>query len=162
MTDGGGASNGVIVRCAVRTPELLPDYASALAAGADLKAAMEEPLTLGPGQRVRLGTGVRIELPPGYEAQVRPRSGLAHRHGITTLNSPGTIDADYRGEVSVILINLGMSPTRLFPEKELRRWSWPRFPVRNSRSPMTSDRRSGAKEASAQPGDERPIVTNGA
>ena len=119
MTDGRGASSGVVVRCAVRTPELLPEYASALAAGADLKAAIEEPFTLAPGQRVRLETGIRIELPPGYEAQIRPRSGLAHRHGITTLNSPGTIDADYRGEVSVILINLGHEPYEIVPGERI-------------------------------------------
>lgn len=119
MTDGRGASNAVVVRCAVRAPELLPEYASALAAGADLKAAIDEPFTLGPGERVRLGTGLRIELPPGYEAQVRPRSGLAHRHGITTLNSPGTIDADYRGEVSVILINLGNDPYEIVPGERI-------------------------------------------
>ena len=115
MTD----AKGPIVRCMVRVPELLPEYASARAAGADLKADLEESVTLAPGKRLRVGTGLRIELPPGFEAQVRPRSGLAHRHGITTLNSPGTIDADYRGEVSVILINLGDEPYDIVPGERI-------------------------------------------
>jgi dUTP pyrophosphatase len=87
----------------------LPAYATAGAAGLDLLAAVPEaePLALEPGRHALVPTGVRIALPPGYEAQVRPRSGLALRHGVTVLNSPGTIDADYRGEIGVILINLG-------------------------------------------------------
>jgi dUTP pyrophosphatase len=87
----------------------LPAYQSALAAGLDLIAAVpaDTPLVLAPGARALVPTGVAIALPPGTEAQVRPRSGLAARHGVTVLNSPGTIDADYRGEVQVILINLG-------------------------------------------------------
>jgi dUTP pyrophosphatase len=80
------------------------------AAGADLCAAVFEDLTLQPGARALVPTGFAIALPPGYEAQVRPRSGLAMRHGITCLNSPGTIDADYRGPVSVVLANLGSEP----------------------------------------------------
>ena len=83
----------------------LPSYASAGAAGLDLRAA--EDATLAPGARALIATGFAIALPRGYEAQVRPRSGLAAKHGVTVLNSPGTIDADYRGEVKVILINLG-------------------------------------------------------
>jgi len=88
----------------------LPAYQSALAAGLDLMAAVpaDAPLVLAPGARALVPTGVAIALPPGTEAQVRPRSGLAARHGVTVLNSPGTIDADYRGEVQVILINLGI------------------------------------------------------
>jgi dUTP pyrophosphatase len=88
----------------------LPAYQSALAAGLDLLAAVpaDAPLVLAPGARALVPTGVAIALPPGTEAQVRPRSGLAARHGVTVLNSPGTIDADYRGEVQVILINLGV------------------------------------------------------
>jgi len=85
----------------------LPRYATALSAGADLIAAVEHSVALGPGERALVPTGVSIELPPGYEAQVRPRSGLAIKHGVTCLNSPGTIDADYRGEIGVILINHG-------------------------------------------------------
>ena len=84
------------------------------AAGADLVACLESPeLTIAPGQRQLVGTGCAIELPVGYEAQVRPRSGLALKHGITVLNTPGTIDADYRGEVKVLLVNLGAEPFTL-------------------------------------------------
>jgi len=85
----------------------LPDYATADSAGADLLAAVDTPMSLEPGQRALVPTGIAIALPSGYEAQVRPRSGLALKHGITGLNSPGTIDADYRGEIGVILINHG-------------------------------------------------------
>ena len=85
----------------------LPEHATALSAGVDLLAAIDGDLCLEPGRRALVPTGLSIELPQGYEAQVRPRSGLANKHGITVLNSPGTIDADYRGEVCVILINLG-------------------------------------------------------
>jgi dUTP pyrophosphatase len=88
-------------------PLPLPAYQSSLAAGMDLHADVDEPLSLHPGERRLVPTGLAIELPPGYEAQVRPRSGLALRDGVTLLNAPGTIDADYRGEVSVLLINLG-------------------------------------------------------
>lgn len=88
----------------------MPQYATEGAAGADLCAALEEPLVLAPMARALVPTGVCIALPPGYEAQVRPRSGLAMRYGITCLNSPGTIDSDYRGEIKVILINLGDEP----------------------------------------------------
>ncbi|MCG0238027.1 MAG: dUTP diphosphatase [Firmicutes bacterium] len=80
------------------------------AAGMDLPAAVTEPVVLAPGDRALIPTGLILELPPGIEAQVRPRSGLALRHGVTCLNSPGTIDADYRGEVGVILVNLGREP----------------------------------------------------
>lgn len=92
-----------------RSGHELPEYASALAAGLDLKANLEAPIHLKPFQRELVATGLFIELPAGYEAQVRPRSGLAAKHGITVLNSPGTIDADYRGEVKVLLINLSES-----------------------------------------------------
>jgi dUTP pyrophosphatase len=87
----------------------LPAYETALAAGMDLRAALpdDEPLTLRPGSRFPVPTGLAIALPPGFEGQVRPRSGLAFKHGVTCLNSPGTVDADYRGEVKVILINHG-------------------------------------------------------
>jgi len=84
----------------------LPEYATEHAAGLDLKANLKEPLTLKPLQRQLVSTGLFIELPVGFEAQIRPRSGLAFKHGVTVLNSPGTIDADYRGEVKVLLVNL--------------------------------------------------------
>ncbi|MBR4088488.1 MAG: dUTP diphosphatase [Bacteroidales bacterium] len=84
----------------------VPFYATELSAGMDLKAAIEEPVELGSLERAMVPTGLFIELPAGYEAQVRPRSGLAAKHGITVCNSPGTIDADYRGEIKVILVNL--------------------------------------------------------
>jgi dUTP pyrophosphatase len=88
----------------------LPSYQSAHAAGLDLLAAMDSPAHLAPGARLLVPTAITIALPDGYEGQVRPRSGLAARHGITLLNTPGTIDADYRGEIKVILINLGTEP----------------------------------------------------
>jgi dUTP pyrophosphatase len=90
----------------------LPDYQTAEAAGFDLLAACpaDEPVTLEPGGRALVPTGLVLALPAGHEGQVRPRSGLAARHGVTVLNSPGTVDADYRGEVKVILVNLGEAP----------------------------------------------------
>ncbi|MGI8525307.1 MAG: dUTP diphosphatase [Pseudolabrys sp.] len=90
----------------------LPSYQSALAAGLDLHAAVpaNAPLTIAAGERVMVPTGLVIALPPGHEAQIRPRSGLAAKHGLTVLNAPGTIDADYRGEIQVLLINHGDEP----------------------------------------------------
>ena len=90
----------------------LPSYQTADAAGLDLTAAVPEdaPMTLAPGARALVPCGIAIALPPGFEGQVRPRSGLAVRHGVTVLNTPGTIDADYRGEVMVLLVNLGTEP----------------------------------------------------
>ena len=88
----------------------LPDYASAGAAGLDLRAAVESDLALPPGARIAVPTGLRLEIPAGFEGQVRPRSGLALRHGVTVANAPGTIDSDYRGELQVILLNLGDEP----------------------------------------------------
>lgn len=88
----------------------LPEPASAGAAGLDLRAAVEETLTLQPGKRALVPTGLVVEIPPGHEGQVRPRSGLALKHGVTVANAPGTIDSDYRGEVKVILVNLGDEP----------------------------------------------------
>jgi dUTP pyrophosphatase len=88
----------------------LPAYATADSAGLDLLAAVDSPVSLAPGERRLIPTGIAIALPPGTEAQVRPRSGLALKHGITVLNAPGTIDADYRGEIGVILINHGDQP----------------------------------------------------
>ena len=88
----------------------LPRYATAQSAGMDLLAAVEDEVVLAPGERRLIPSGLAIALPAGYEAQVRPRSGLALRHGVTCLNTPGTIDADYRGEIGIILINLGQEP----------------------------------------------------
>ncbi len=88
----------------------LPEYATSLSAGLDLRADIEEPVTLLPMERKLIGTGLYMALPPGFEAQVRPRSGLALKHGITVLNTPGTIDADYRGEIKVLLVNLSNEP----------------------------------------------------
>ena len=88
----------------------LPAYATALSAGMDLRANIDEPITLNSLERRLVPTGIYIALPPGYEAQVRPRSGLATKHGITVINSPGTVDADYRGEIRVSLVNLSKEP----------------------------------------------------
>ncbi len=91
----------------------LPQPATALSAGFDLRARLDRTLVLPPGERTHVPTGIAIALPEGYEAQVRPRSGLARRHGLALVNSPGTIDADYRGEVGVLLVNLGKEPIEL-------------------------------------------------
>ena len=88
----------------------LPAYSTKDSAGMDLRASLDEPLELKPMQRALIPTGIYIELPEGYECQIRPRSGLALKHGVTVLNTPGTIDADYRGEIGVILINLSDTP----------------------------------------------------
>jgi len=108
-------TNTIVIRCAA-LPHFeglaLPSYETAHAAGMDLRAAVSEsePMTLAPGAHAMVPTGITMALPEGYEAQIRPRSGLAAKHGVTCLNTPGTIDADYRGEVKVILINLGQAP----------------------------------------------------
>jgi dUTP pyrophosphatase len=96
----------MIVKVINHSKHPLPEYATAAAAGLDLKANIDEPIVLKPLQRQLVPTGLFMELPMGYEAQIRPRSGLAFKNGITVLNSPGTIDADYRGEVKVLLVNL--------------------------------------------------------
>ena len=88
----------------------LPAYATAGSAGMDLVAAIQDPLELPPGARLLVPTGLKLAIPAGFEAQVRPRSGLAANHGVTVLNAPGTIDSDYRGEVKVVLVNLGREP----------------------------------------------------
>ncbi|MCL1929263.1 MAG: dUTP diphosphatase [Treponema sp.] len=88
----------------------LPKYATAGAAGADVEAFLPLEIILQPGQRVKIPTGLVLEIPPGWEAQVRPRSGLALKYGITVLNAPGTIDSDYRGELEIILVNTGREP----------------------------------------------------
>ena len=93
----------------------LPAYETTGSAGMDLRAAIGEPVVIGPLQRAMIPTGLRIALPEGYECQIRPRSGLAAKHGVTVLNSPGTIDADYRGEIKVILVNLSDVPFTVNP-----------------------------------------------
>ena len=98
---------------------MTPVYASAQAAGADLKANLDAPVPLEPGQRLLVPTGIRIALPEGWEGQVRPRSGLALKQGLTMLNSPGTIDADYRGEVKVIMINLSQETVIIEPGQRI-------------------------------------------
>ena len=97
----------------------LPQYATPQSAGMDLKANIEEPVTLAPLERALIPTGIYIELPIGYEAQVRPRSGLAAKHGIGVVNSPGTIDSDYRGEIKVILVNLSNDKFTLNPGERI-------------------------------------------
>jgi dUTP pyrophosphatase len=107
---------GLRVRIKRLRPDVtLPRYMTAHAVGMDLAAAIEEPITLAGLERASVGTGIAISLPEGYEAQIRPRSGLASRHGVTLLNSPGTIDADYRGEIRVILINHGSEAVTIRP-----------------------------------------------
>lgn len=101
------------------SPFDLPSYATSGAAGLDLQANLTEGVTLAPLERKIIGTGLKMALPEGYEAQVRPRSGLAAKHGISVLNAPGTIDADYRGEVGVILVNLSQTPFRIEPGERI-------------------------------------------
>ena len=103
------------VKIVNNSPFGLPSYSTPLSAGMDLRAALSEPVTLKPLERQLVPTGLHIELPAGYEAQVRPRSGLAAKHGISIVNSPGTIDADYRGEIKVILVNLSDVPFTVNP-----------------------------------------------
>ncbi|MDG1252799.1 MAG: dUTP diphosphatase [Schleiferiaceae bacterium] len=98
-----------------RSNNPLPEFATTGSAGMDLRAHLDSVITLSPGERRLIPTGLHLALPPGWEAQVRPRSGLAYKHGVTVLNSPGTIDADYRGDVGVILINHGHEPFDVAP-----------------------------------------------
>jgi dUTP pyrophosphatase len=109
------------------SPYPLPEYATAQSAGLDLRAHLAETLLLQPGARALIPTGLRMALPPGWEAQVRPRSGLALKQGITVLNSPGTIDADYRGPVGVILINHGADPFSVEPGERIAQLVFARF-----------------------------------
>lgn len=97
----------------------MPAYETASAAGMDLRAALDEPVSLAPMERRLIPTGLFIALPQGYEAQIRPRSGLAFKHGVTVLNSPGTIDADYRGEIKVLLINFGTEHFEIKPGERI-------------------------------------------
>lgn len=100
----------VTIRIINKSANALPQYSTPSSAGMDLRANLTEPITLKPLERRLIPTGIHIELPEGYECQIRPRSGLALKHGITVLNTPGTIDADYRGEIGVILVNLSSEP----------------------------------------------------
>lgn len=107
------------VRIVNHSPFDTPAYATEQSAGVDLKANITEPIVLGSLERTLIPTGLFIALPKGYEAQVRPRSGLAAKHGITVLNTPGTIDADYRGEIKVILVNLSREPFEILPGERI-------------------------------------------
>ena len=99
----------------LRPDAIVPQYMTEGAAGLDLAASLEAPITIAPGDRAAIGTGLAMAIPPGYEGQVRPRSGLARKHGITIVNGPGTIDHDFRGEVTVLLINHGREPVQIAP-----------------------------------------------
>ena len=109
----------MIVQIINKSNNKLPEYATSQSAGMDLRANIEESIILAPLERKLIPTGLHIALPVGYEAQVRPRSGLALKHGITVLNTPGTIDADYRGDIGVILINLSNEPFEIKPEERI-------------------------------------------
>lgn len=107
--------NPISVKIINQSNNPLPEYATLGSSGMDIRAFMEEPMVLQPSARVLVPTGLFVEIPLGYEIQIRPRSGLAIKQGITCLNTPGTIDADYRGEIKVILINLSSEPQTLMP-----------------------------------------------
>ncbi len=107
------------VKIVNKSGQPLPAYATALSAGMDLRADLEAPVILEPLERILVPTGLSIALPAGFEAQVRPRSGLAAKHGVTVLNTPGTIDADYRGEIKVILVNLSHTPFTIAPGERI-------------------------------------------
>ena len=109
----------MVIQIINKSNNKLPEYATSQSAGMDLRANIEEPIILAPLERKLIHTGLHIALPVGYEAQVRPRSGLALKHGITVLNTPGTIDADYRGDIGVILINLSNEPFEIKPGERI-------------------------------------------
>src|SRR5882724_5860246 len=113
------AMSKITVKIINQSANPLPSYATAGSAGMDLMANMETPVTLGPLERQLIPTGLFIELPEGYEAQVRPRSGLAVKQGLTCLNSPGTVDSDYRGEIKIILVNLSNEPQTIKPGERI-------------------------------------------
>ncbi len=115
----GFIENIMEVKIVNRSAWPVPEYATKQSAGVDLKANIDEPVVIGPLQRVVIPTGLSVALPEGTEAQVRPRSGLAAKHGVTVLNSPGTIDADYRGEIKVILVNLSDMPFTVNPGERI-------------------------------------------
>ena len=103
----------------LRPDAIVPRYMTALSAGLDLAAAIDAPVTLAPGDRAMIGTGLAFELPAEYEGQIRPRSGLAIKHGVTLVNAPGTLDADYRGELMVLVINHGREPVQIKPGERI-------------------------------------------
>ena len=107
------------VKIVNHSPFALPAYATEFSAGMDLRADLQEPIVLGSLERALVPTGLHIELPAGFEAQIRPRSGLAARHGISIVNAPGTIDADYRGEIKVVLVNLSKEPFTVQPGERI-------------------------------------------
>ena len=109
----------MIIKVVNKSGRELPQYATESSAGVDLRAAITEPIVLEPLQRAMVPTGLYMEIPKGYEGQVRPRSGLAAKHGITVLNTPGTIDADYRGEIRVILVNLSSQAFEIQPGERI-------------------------------------------
>ncbi len=109
----------MIIKVVNKSGRELPQYATESSAGVDLRAAITEPIVLEPLQRAMVPTGLYMEIPKGYEGQVRPRSGLAAKHGVTVLNTPGTIDADYRGEVRVILVNLSSQAFEIQPGERI-------------------------------------------
>ena len=109
----------MIIKVVNKSGRELPQYATESSAGVDLRAAISEPITLEPLQRAMVPTGLYMEIPKGYEGQVRPRSGLAAKHGVTVLNTPGTIDADYRGEIRVILVNLSSQAFEIQPGERI-------------------------------------------
>jgi len=111
--------NPVVKFKRLRPQAQIPRYMSAEAAGLDLASAADGPVVLAPGARLGVPTGLAMELPPGFEGQVRPRSGLALKHGVTVVNAPGTIDSDYRGELVVLLVNLGQAPYTIAPGERI-------------------------------------------
>ncbi len=111
--------NHIRVNVVNKSPNELPRYQTAQSAGMDLRAMIAEDISLEPLQRTLVGTGLYIELPAGYEAQIRPRSGLAYKNGISVLNSPGTIDADYRGEIKILLVNLSNETYTIKPGERI-------------------------------------------
>lgn len=117
----------MLVKVVNHSPYPLPEYATAHSAGLDLRAHLQEPVELKPLQRMLVPTGLFIELPEGFEAQVRPRSGLAAKHGISIVNTPGTIDPDYRGEIKVILVNLSDTVFTLNPGERIAQMVIARF-----------------------------------
>ena len=124
----------------------LPQYETGQAAGLDVRANITESITLGPLERALVPTGLYVELPEGYEMQVRPRSGLAAKHGLSLVNSPGTVDPDYRGEIKVILVNLSNTPYELKPGERVAQLVVARF------TRVESARRSAARADSVRPG----------
>ncbi len=119
MDHPGNCDSHVEVLVQLESGAQLPEYHSESAAGMDLRAFLNKPITIRPGERALIPTGLRMAIPPGYEGQVRPRSGLAFKQGLTLLNTPGTIDADYRGEIQVLVINLGQEPVVIKPGERI-------------------------------------------